>query len=82
MNARLTFSNGDVKTLPIAKVGAYLIASEECNEELNTPITLVKIEAINNCERCGYSGNQTFCPVCVNADIDQMVKHLTNKGVN
>ena len=77
MLVKLTFSNGDQKTITSDKVGAYLLASEECNSELLTPITLIKIEALNECERCGYSGADTFCSVCVRVDIDQMVKHLT-----
>jgi hypothetical protein len=76
MLVKLTFSNGDSKTIKSEKVGAYLLANEDCNSELNRPITLIKIEALNKCERCGYSGIDTFCPTCVSADIDQMVRHL------
>jgi hypothetical protein len=79
MKVKLTFSNGDCKTISSEKVAFYLLANEDCNQELQTPITLSKIEAINNCEKCGYEGNLVFCPVCINADIEQMIKYQISR---
>jgi hypothetical protein len=79
MKVKLTFSNGDSKTISSEKVALYLLANEECSADLQIPITLSKIEAINNCEKCGYEGNLVFCPVCINADIEQMIKYQISR---
>jgi len=49
INARvkMTFSNGDQITTQLQNVGLELMSQELCNRELNTPITLVKIEEAN-----------------------------------
>lgn len=76
MAYRLTFNNGDSKVLDAKKVGSYLVVMQEISQELEEPIVLEKIEILNTCENCNYTGDQIFCPVCIQKGIEEMIEHI------